>query len=272
MLQYQPKLYDILNKLNADIFPNTLLLLGDKGCGKHTFINDIANKLGLEVHNITKDISPEFITECYIEPNPYIYIIDLNDVELEKHNAILKFIEEPIPTSFIILTLELKSQTLPTILNRCQCWEFEKYTEEQLQTFITNEADLLLIDLCTTPGQILSAQQFDYNAINNYSKTIFEKIHKANISNILYSLHSKLAYDNEQDKFDVMLFTKCLLLQLKQLIINQRLPLFNCYDLTNQLYNDLYIPHINRKYLYERYFILLHKLMKEYYGNINAQN
>ena len=259
MIQYQDKLYNLLDNLTLDTFPHTLLLLGERGCGKHTFIQDIGKKLSLEVVNITDRLSAEFIVECYLQPVPYIYVIDLNNVKLKEQNALLKFIEEPIETSYIVCTLELKSQTLPTILNRCQCWEFERYNVEQLKSFTNDE---LLLQICTTPGQILTAQKYNVNEIKGYCEHIINKIHTASIPNILYILPNKLAYNNEQDKFDIHIFIRLLLLGLRQAVIDGK-PFYDAYYLTDQLFNDLYIPNISVQQLFEHYFLELYMVMKK---------
>jgi Holliday junction resolvasome RuvABC ATP-dependent DNA helicase subunit len=48
----QKLLLNKLNNLNLDSMPRSLLLLGDVGCGKHTYSNLIANRLGLKLVDI----------------------------------------------------------------------------------------------------------------------------------------------------------------------------------------------------------------------------
>ena len=89
----QEKLLEQLNKYTLATLPKTLLFLGDKGCGKHTFINNLCERLSLDKHIITTKITPEQLIEFSQRPVPTAYIIDLTDFTEKQQNQFLKFIE-----------------------------------------------------------------------------------------------------------------------------------------------------------------------------------
>ena len=125
----QLKISKLLEKLTIDTFPRTLMLLGEKGCGKHTLLKIISDKFNLKVNDITGTISLDTIQQIQLTVEPAIYVIDCNTIKVRDENIILKFLEEPLKNSFIILLCEYKEGLLPTILNRCQIWQFESYSE-----------------------------------------------------------------------------------------------------------------------------------------------
>ena len=66
--------------------------------------------------DITENISAEYIDKIMLNPNPRIYVIDLSKITEKDENVLLKFIEEPLKTSFIILLAESRNGILNTIL------------------------------------------------------------------------------------------------------------------------------------------------------------
>ena len=75
---------------------------------------------------------------------PKIYIIDSSTISIKEQNIILKFVEEPLKNSYIIILKN--SKLLPTILNRCQKWKFEAYSKEELLLVLLTEAEELELE------------------------------------------------------------------------------------------------------------------------------
>ena len=103
----QANLLEKINSYTLDTFPHSVLLLGDKGCGKHLLCSEIAKKLELNIVDITENISAEFIDNIYRSCTPNLYVVDLSKFLFDKEqNVLLKFVEEPLTNAFVILLAE----------------------------------------------------------------------------------------------------------------------------------------------------------------------
>lgn len=257
----QDKLIEKLNTLTLDTLPHSILLLGDQGSGKHTFVTLIKDKFNLPLFDITNIISQQTIDEIYTKIEPQLYLIDIDKLSVKEENIILKFVEEPLKNSFIIIIGKNKNTILPTIVNRCQIWVMESYYTETLATFLNNntEDNKWLLQVCKTPGQVLMMQSKFEDAKNmlDMSYKIIKHISTANFANTL-TISNKIAFKNESDKWDYDLFIKVLKYALVQTV---RAPGYNdvlaftLWDRTMKLLQDSNIPHINKQQLFERYLL-----------------
>ena len=123
----QEKLLKKIQSISLDNFPRTLMLEGPKGSGKHIIADIIRQKLNLPLYNITKNISLDTITEICLKVEPSIYLIEGNILTEKTENVILKFLEEPLKNSFIILLVDDKASLLETVINRCQVWKMDLF-------------------------------------------------------------------------------------------------------------------------------------------------
>lgn len=202
----QVKLLDKLKTINLDNFPKSVLLLGEKGCGKHTYLKLIAEKLDLPSLDITETVSFEYILEIYSRTIPSIYYIDIDKFTEKKQNVILKLLEEPPVNAYIVILCSDKSLVLNTIMNRCIIFEFERYTHQELESFVESGLDSSLIcEIYNTPGQILSSNTDGINDLHKLCETIIDKIQLASYCNTL-SISNKINYKDEYDKFDIYAF------------------------------------------------------------------
>lgn len=248
-------LIEKLNKLSLDTFPRTLMLSGEKGCGKTSLIKLIANKLSLESENITENISLELIDSIVQRPVPKIYVIHTEQLSVREENVILKFLEEPLKNSYLILTTENKHSVLPTVQNRCVVWDFLPYSDEELTEFVTKPAKNLLL-VARTPGKILEYQDHPIDDMVVLANKIFDFIHTANIANAL-SLSGKLAFKHEQDKFDVDIFFDILNVVSADRYLKSALNAFEYWRLSNALLKDSKIFNVDKKALFDNYIINL---------------
>lgn len=261
----QDKIINKINSLTLDTFPHSLMLVGPKGSGKFTLCKYISEHLGLESHSITNNLTLEKIDSINASVTPAIYTIDGTEIDTRAENVILKFVEEPLKNAFIIITCENKSQLLPTVVNRCQVWNLESYSKEILKQFTDND---VILSIAKTPGvaKELSNLFFLYGYkiedMLALADKIYDKIANANIANIL-TISDKIAFKDEQDKFDFDLFLEV----LKYSVFNKYVStcdtkFFQAYNLTNKLYNNRYISHINKKQLFEHFLFDIKYVMK----------
>lgn len=153
----QKKLLQQLNSYTLETVPHSLMLIGEQGCGKRTFITNLANNLDLELVNISDNCTDTDIAEYIICPIPKMYLIDLRQFLEKDQNKFLKFIEEPSDTCFISVVTNSEIGVLDTILNRCIKLHFAQYTFEELKEIASvfhpnfNELDY---QICRTPGKL----------------------------------------------------------------------------------------------------------------------
>jgi replication-associated recombination protein RarA len=249
----QDRIINKIENITISSLPHSLILLGDKGSGRHTIVSLIADKLNLTVIDITNDITQETIENAYFRSEPYIYLIDSDNITVKQENMILKFLEEPLKNSFIIILCRNSNSVLPTIWNRCFTWQLNRYTKDTLKYFTDNE---LILQIATTPGQVIELENAsNLDQMIDLSNKIINKISLANFSNIL-TIPDKIAFNNEQNKFDIDLFIKILLYCVEGRIIKvDKREYILLYQLTHKLYSDSFIPHINKKNIFENYLL-----------------
>lgn len=207
MIIGQKRLLNQINQYNIDTFPRTTMFIGERGIGKHTFVNVVKDEiLKLPLIDLTTCLSNEVIDEIYIKPTPCIYLIDTTKLVDAKQNAILKLIEEPPVGAFIILLAEEGVSLLNTVRNRCVVFEFEPYTKDELRTFITNETDVnLILNILRTPGKIIGTNINNLKEAYEIADKIVHKLAAANYANTL-TISDKINFEDNYNKIDLEIF------------------------------------------------------------------
>lgn len=154
--KYQPLVYrSFLNAFHSDRLPHAILLVGESGtplketalylaksivcdepsplaCESCRTCDRIAHGsytdysfLDGEANSIKKEDVQEIVNKFSMTPleskGKMIYVIHLlENLNENTTNSILKFLEEPMPNTFAILTTENESKILPTIISRCE--------------------------------------------------------------------------------------------------------------------------------------------------------
>lgn len=251
--------------------PNSMLFLGDCGCGKHTLANELSSHYGLPLLDITKNISYESIEEIYLNPSQAFYLINMDVISERQQNALLKFIEEPLPNSFVVLLASSKNNLLETIVNRCVLYEFKPYTKEELSQFINEEDKLTLgedglkdiLSLCTTPGQIINLNVKSLKGLHELCDTMISKMANARYSNAL-TIAKKINYKDEYDKYDFNVFLNCYKQHLyaTYLQTNSKLAI-DLYNIVMKETQLLSIVNINKEYFMEHLLTKLWERSKD---------
>lgn len=255
----QKHIYNYIDNKARDNFPRSLLLLGESGCGKHSLCDYIAEKLNLQLINISENLNFDFIMQLYEKPEPYLYIIEASKISVKEQNTILKFIEEPLKNAFIILIAENSNQLLPTILNRCQQLSFNPYTLEELKQLSSDE---LILKIAKTPGQVDSLLSNNLQDMVILADKIINKIGSANLPNVL-TIPDKLAFKQEKDKFDIECFSRTLNYMLLEKIKSDDNPKYlEMYKLVGEWNKKRKAPTIVQNFLFENYLVKMHMLMK----------
>lgn len=255
----QDKIINLINELNLDTFPRSLLLLGQEGSGRHSLCSIISERLKLPIEDITEFLTLDKINEIYMKPEPFIYIIDTRKISVKEQNTILKFIEEPLKNAFILMLSDNKHRLLETIQNRCQVWQLETYTSDILEQFITQSSanKELILDIATTPGQVKKLQSVDISAHLDLAQKIVDCIKVASLPNTL-TIADKINYKDEPDKLNFEIFLKLLAYATFNGCVNNKYDYCSdMYIMTKNLLNDATIANIDKKRLLENYLTRL---------------
>lgn len=258
----QKYLVGTIDKLiQENSLPRTILFEGEYGCGKHTITKEISKQLGYELVDLTDSIKLEVLQEIQLNPYPKVYLINCDEITVKEQNMILKFLEEPLKNSYIILITTSKQKLLQTVVNRCQCYTFEAYGREELDEFIEPESSDYIRTFGTTPGWIKILSNCNIDEIVSLCEKIFLKINVANYSNVL-TIPEKICFTKEPDgKIDFNIFSYILINISKSLYENKQID-FKIYEMTSKFFDDTHILNINKRHLFENYLVRL-KFMLE---------
>ena len=298
----QERLRRQINNLDLNTFPKSLLVIGDEGSGKHLLVNEIAKRLNLQIVELDEGISLDTINEIYISVLPCIYMLDMDVISKTRRNdiqqnKILKLLEEPPKAAFIILLSESKTTIIDTILNRCQVWKMDPYSENERQE-IYGKADNFIEKghrFITQPGQLINASTNNLDYLDTLTSNIRDNIYRANTSNILtikdrINFCTNYSYINENDNLPLIgdkntvyidtvercrykyehdsyepveeLDISIFLSYLKGKLIDSLSDNYSDYclsmiQLTEKLSNDLKILNVDKKLLFENYLVNL---------------
>lgn len=259
ILEGQERLSNTFENLSLSNLPQTFMLLGDIGCGKHTLASRIASHYGLDYLDITNNISEDVLSELALSPMPTLYVIDTQVMNERQQNTILKFIEEYRPNSWTCLICANKNLLIDTIVNRCIVYTFDTYSREYLRGFAVDLVDEAncdkVLDLSATVGQIKDFIGQDLNKLDDLCEKIITKIKLANLSNVL-SISNQFNYKDLYDKFNVHIFFKLLCRKLQTLCITEPSYL-NMYKITQEYAKKLNDVRLNQQLLIENYLIQL---------------
>lgn len=248
----QKNLVAKLKSYSVATLPHSILLVGEKGCGKHTAVQMLSEHLHLDVVDITEEISLETIENIYISSTAHIYLINMNMTNEKQQNIILKFLEEPSKNAYIILIATSKAILLDTVINRCVSFEFEPYSRDELIQFLDFDADVeKLLYYCHTPGQILKTSTKSLDALIDLCDNIITNLRRARYTNI-FKISEKFNYKDDVEKFDVDLFYRVLLERIfLRYVDNHDKSLYMMYESVNNSLKKLMDLRYNKECLVE---------------------
>ena len=210
----QDKIISEIKRIKQEIFPNTTLLYGDFGAEFSIVIDAIKDHLGLESEDITDAISYERIQDIYLNSTPKVYTINILNLTEKQQNVLLKFVEEPLSTSYIVLTATYDTRIIDTLANRCFVLFLDTYKYEEIKHLIkyTCEDESYLKYISTTPYLIEKYNNYNIEKIYNLCKNISERLQDASFQNTLtISGNLKFSEDLEFDLFlRTLLYTICM--------------------------------------------------------------
>jgi DNA polymerase-3 subunit gamma/tau len=168
-LKYRPDNFDnvvgqksitktLENAISQNQLPQALLFCGPRGVGKTTCARILAKKINAnETENKSDDFSynifeldaasnngvddiRNLIDQVRIPPQTgkyKVYIIDeVHMLSGQAFNAFLKTLEEPPSYAIFILATTEKHKVIPTILSRCQIYDFKKINTDDIKKYL----------------------------------------------------------------------------------------------------------------------------------------
>ncbi len=106
------------------------------------------------------DLKNFFVETSAGQANQRIYILDAFDqATTESSNALLKFLEEPQPGIYGILTVDERSNILPTIQSRCQNIPFRPAMRKQMIDQLSEQYETKSATMLVDAGYTLNAAE-----------------------------------------------------------------------------------------------------------------
>tara|TARA_B110000467_G_scaffold26942_1_gene24324 strand:- start:8320 stop:9993 length:1674 start_codon:yes stop_codon:yes gene_type:complete len=148
------------NAITQNQLPQALLFCGPRGVGKTTCARILAKKIN--TNNTSDDFSynifeldaasnngvddiRNLIDQVRIPPQTgkyKVYIIDeVHMLSGQAFNAFLKTLEEPPSYAIFILATTEKHKVIPTILSRCQIYDFKKISPDDIKKYLISIAE-----------------------------------------------------------------------------------------------------------------------------------
>lgn len=262
----QVKIRNKISKLNLDNTPRSILIVGQRGSGKHSVATELAERLGIECKNITKCLTIDTINEIYSKSFPTLYLIELYNISLKEKNFLLKLVEEPLNNCYLVLLSESKEDIISTLKNRCVEWKMVPYSSSELRRFIpedySKEERDKILNICKTPGQVKETIGNDLTKVEELSNKIITQISRASFPNSL-SISEKIAFKEEKDKINLDVFNRVFSYVLTEKYLREN---FQRYRNFKEIFNDylfkLKFSQTNKRNAFENMIIKLWKVSR----------
>ncbi len=233
----QPKLLSIIDSFDKQTLPKTLLFTGPEGCGKHTVVKYLAERLNLDIVTIDESVTADELNSYLFKTIDTMYIIDLNKFSEKAQNQFLKFIEEPSKSVYIALLANSEAGILPTVINRCTKYTFEPYTKAELEQIINTTVPDIAFDIFHTPGKLLNLTTNSFNDLLSLGEKVVSKIGQVSYGNALV-IATRVNYKDLYSKVDFNLFFDMIeylaLEDFKKTGSKQSLTVFNVTNMYKQ--------------------------------------
>ena len=230
----QTKLMSIIDSYTIQTLPKTLMFIGQAGCGKHTISKYISEKFNLDFVEIDENISSANIEDFLYRTINTLYVIDLTKLTEKQQNSVLKFIEEPSKSVYVILTACSEAGVLNTVLNRCVKYTFEPYTKQEVEQITGTSVNEQAFTIFKTPGKLLNTTDGSFNNIITLADNLVKNIHAAKYANALV-ISTKINYKDLYNKVDFNLFFDAVeYLALEDFKTNGTQRSFIIFKITNQ--------------------------------------
>ena len=253
----QDRLRTIIDNYSIQTLPKTLMLLGPDGCGKHTFAKYISNRFSLDYLEISDNLTSTGLDDFLYKTVSTLYVINLDIISEKQQNQILKFIEEPSKSVYVILLASSEAGVLNTVLNRCIKYYFEPYTREQLEQITKCNFSDLAYKMFTTPGKLTNLTNNSFNELITLAKSVVFQINYMSYPAAL-GISTKINYKDLYSKVDFKLFFDAIeFIAFEDFKINNTEQSFKVFKVTNQFRQQAARQNLNKEILMLNYLTTL---------------
>ncbi|MAV81286.1 MAG: DNA polymerase III subunit gamma/tau [Flavobacteriales bacterium] len=209
------------NAIKLNQIPQAMLFCGPRGVGKTTCARILAKKINLESnqnnsfsYNIFEldaasnngvDDIRNLIEQVRIPPqvgNHKVYIIDeVHMLSGQAFNAFLKTLEEPPAYAIFILATTEKHKVIPTILSRCQIFDFKKINFNDIKKFLEKismkekirfETEALSLIAKKSDGALRDALSIFDRLVNYTEGNISRDLTYKNLNEVSHEVHFEM--------------------------------------------------------------------------------
>lgn len=259
----QTKLMSIIDSYTIQTLPKALMLVGQAGCGKHTISMYISEKFNLDYVEIDENVSSVDIENFLYSTISTLYVIDLTKFSEKQQNTVLKFIEEPSKSVYVVLTACSEAGVLNTVLNRCIKYTFEPYTKYEVEQITGTAVNEQAFTIFKTPGKLLNMTDSNFNNIITLADSLVKNIHAAKYANALV-ISTKINYKDLYNKVDFNLFFDAVeYLALEDFKVNSTQRSFTIFKITNQFKQYATQSNLIKETLMLNYLTTLWEAMQE---------
>ena len=144
----------------------------------------------IKVDRIRREVVADIQTRPQIG-NHKIYLINMDDLNEQGQNALLKSLEEPPEYAVFLLTTTLQDNLLPTILSRVAIFNFQRYKDIEIKTILQQkelnaDLDFIVQYASGNPGNALQiALDEDFKKIRQETNDLFFKLPTTNRTELL---------------------------------------------------------------------------------------
>jgi len=162
----------------------------------------------IKVDRIRHEVVADIQTRPQIG-NYKIYLINMDDLNEQGQNALLKSLEEPPEYAVFLLMTTLQDNLLPTILSRVAVFNFQRYKDSEIKTIlkqkdIFDDLDFIVQYAAGNPGNALQiAVDEDFKKIRQEANDFFFKFPTINRTELL---SSGIDYFKENKEYTDLIF------------------------------------------------------------------
>jgi len=210
----------LMSFLDSDKCPRLTILVGAKGSGRKTLASLFAHMLhayevlpGNSVESVRETIASAY--KC--DHNTLYIFPDADKMSIAAKNALLKITEEPPRSAYFVLTVESRSNMLPTLLSRATTLNMEPYSGEELLEYIlkatpggyTPERTSEVLSMAENPGQVIELFDMDTTAFIAFCSKVLDNIGVVTGVNA-FKIGQSFSFKEDTPGYNPILFFNCI--------------------------------------------------------------